>query len=60
MTSLAFAILLAIALVVAFGGLHFDDFVNIAESRNALTLSMEELRRPAFDGRWQPLDSPAP
>lgn len=43
------------ALVLAFGGLHFDDFVNIAESRGALSVSLEELRTPAFDGRWQPL-----
>lgn len=43
------------ALVFAFGGLHFDDFVNIAESRDALRLSINQLRTPAFDGRWQPL-----
>ena len=43
------------ALVLAFGGLHFDDFVNIAEGRGALALTAEEWMKPAADGRWQPL-----
>lgn len=49
------AALMWVALVLAFGGLHFDDFVNLDESRGALALSAEEWRTPAADGRWQPL-----
>ena len=41
------------ALILAFGGLRFDDFVNIAESRGAL--SPEGWTGLAADGRWQPL-----
>ena len=43
------------ALVHAYGGLHFDDFVNIGESRGALSLTADEWMKPAADGRWQPL-----
>src|SRR5688500_5793498 len=42
-------------LVLAYGGLHFDDFVNIGESRGALALTVDEWMKPAADGRWQPL-----
>ena len=42
-------------LVFAFGGLHFDDFLSISESHGALSLSAEQWRMPAGDGRWQPL-----
>ena len=42
-------------LVIAFGGLHFDDFINLGESRGALALTAEEWMKPAADGRWQPL-----
>lgn len=49
------AALLWFALVFVFGGLHFDDFVNLDESRGALALSGEQWRAPAADGRWQPL-----
>ena len=43
------------ALVLAYGGLHVDDFVCIAESRGALSLSADEWMKPVSDGRWQPL-----
>ncbi|MDQ3168759.1 MAG: hypothetical protein M3Q55_01330 [Acidobacteriota bacterium] len=43
------------ALVLAYGGLHFDDFVSISESRGALSLTAGEWMKPASDGRWQPL-----
>ncbi len=43
------------ALVLAYGGLHFDDFVNIGESRGALSLTADEWMKPSADGRWQPL-----
>lgn len=41
------------ALVFAYGGLHFDDFVNIAESRGAL--APEGWTGLADGDRWQPL-----
>ncbi|MBA3949783.1 MAG: hypothetical protein H0X44_07550 [Acidobacteria bacterium] len=44
-----------VALVFAFGGIHFDDFVNLHESRGATAMSAEEWLKPASDGRWQPL-----
>lgn len=44
-----------LALVIVFGGLHFDDFVNLHESTGAMSMSAEEWRKPAADGRWQPL-----
>ena len=51
-TALAAALLWA-ALVLEFGGLHFDDFVSLAESHGAL--SPANWGGLANDGRWQPL-----
>lgn len=42
-----------VLLIVLFGGLRFDDFVNIAESEGALSPS--GWMGLAADGRWQPL-----
>jgi hypothetical protein len=47
------AFTLWMALVALSGGLHFDDFISIGESRGAL--SLEGWTATAADGRWQPL-----